>query len=135
MLQQGHLAAAIAGAPVPGTVGRVKHPLLKGQPMSDLNNPATRGDTDVLERVQEDLSLDQPWQVLLWNDPVNLTDYVTLTLVRVLEIDEPAAERLMLLTHTDGKTAVSHGTKAEAQKVATALQAATLWATLEKVTA
>lgn len=103
--------------------------------MSEQIDPATRGGTDTLEKVKEDTSLDQPWQVLLWNDPVNTTAFVTLTLIRVLEVDQDTAERFMLLAHTEGKTAVSKGTQAEVQKVAAALGAASLWATLEKVSA
>lgn len=101
--------------------------------MPQPNDPTTAGGTDVLEKVDESLSVDNPWQVMLWNDPVNTTAYVTLTLMRVLEITEDAAERLMLLAHTDGKTAVAQGSKDKALAVASALQSAGLWATMEKV--
>lgn len=100
--------------------------------MPHLNDPTTQGGTDVLERVDEAVGVDHPWQVQLWNDPVNTTDYVTLTLVRVLEVSEPDAERLMLLAHSEGKTAVAHGTKDKMLVIAGALQSASLWATLEK---
>lgn len=34
---------------------------------------------DTLERteVDESLSLDRPWVVIVWNDPINLMEYVT----------------------------------------------------------
>lgn len=102
--------------------------------MPHTSDPAApSGGTDLLERVEERTAADLPWQVLLWNDPVNTTQYVTLTLMRVLEIGQDAAERLMLLAHTEGKASVKSGTRAECEKVAGALQSASLWATMEKV--
>lgn len=100
--------------------------------MSDLNEPDSRGGTDVLERTDEAQKTDLPWQVMLWNDPVNTTEYVTLTLVRVLEVDKVTAERFMVAAHTDGKTAVRSGAKDECERIATALMAASLWATVSK---
>ena len=101
--------------------------------MPAVHDPSTQGGTDVLERVEESSAVDLPWQVMLWNDPINTTDFVTVTLIQVLDIDTAAAERLMLLAHTEGKTAVKHGSKDACQTVAVALGSAGLWATMQKV--
>ena len=95
--------------------------------------PPTGGGTDVLERTAEVSSLDQPWQTLLWNDPVNTTQFVTLTLMDILDITRDTAERLMLLTHTEGRTSVKQGPKDTCLVTAQALGAAGLWATMQKV--
>lgn len=92
------------------------------------------GSTATLPDVDEATGHDHPWQVILWNDPVNTTDYVTMTLVRVLKVGAAEAERLMLLAHTEGRAAVANGTQAHCKDVTCALMAAQLWATMEKVT-
>lgn len=90
------------------------------------------GSTDVLERVQEDTSTDTPWQTLLWNDPVNLVDYVTAVLMQVLECDQAKAEHHMMVAHTEGKAAVFSGTRDKAELIAEKLMAKTLFASIEK---
>lgn len=101
--------------------------------MSEPNDAArTGGGTALLEREQTSSHSDTPWRVILWNDPVNNVQYVTLTLMRVLEVDAASAERLMLQAHTAGRAQVASGTSAEATRIATALQNASLWATIEK---
>lgn len=90
------------------------------------------GGTQLLERAQENTSADTPWQVLLHNDPVNLTDYVTKVLMTVLPCDKDTAERFMLLAHTEGRTAVASGGREQCEAIANKLMAHTLWATLEK---
>lgn len=86
--------------------------------------------TDVLER--EEVRTDHGWNVLLWNDPVNLVGYVVMTLMRVLTMERDAAEQLTLAVHTDGKGVVFNGTQAEAEAKVAQLCAATLWATMER---
>ncbi|MGW3244023.1 ATP-dependent Clp protease adaptor ClpS [Streptomyces sp. NPDC001070] len=77
-----------------------------------------------------DIVTPSAWAVLLWNDPVNLMSYVVRTLVRVLSVSEDEAERLMLLAHTHGKTAVFSGGREECEVIATRLMSASLWATV-----
>lgn len=100
--------------------------------MPVLDDPGRGGGTALADRVEEFTTTDLPWQVLLWNDPINLTDYVTATLTRVLKVDKETAERFMLLAHTNGKTAVKDGDLDTCQDIATQLMAASLWATLQK---
>lgn len=70
------------------------------------------------------------WAVLLWNDPVNLMGYVVRVLVRVLSVSEDEARRLMLLVHSEGRTAVFNGDRDACEVVAARLMAASLWATV-----
>lgn len=72
-----------------------------------------------------------PWQVVLSNDPVNTTDYVTAVLTHVLKVDTARAEHLMMTAHVEGKVAVHSGEQQACADVAAALQAASLWAHVE----
>lgn len=67
------------------------------------------------ERIEVDLdsAKDEPWTVLVLNDPVTLMSYVVLVLRRLFGFDEPTATRLMLQVHTQGRAAVAHGNREE----------------------
>ena len=88
--------------------------------------------TGLLDRIEEEQITDTPWQAVLWNDPVNGMVYVTVTLQKILKVGKERAEHLMLLAHTDGKTAVADGTRDHCEKIVNQLMNASLWATLEK---
>jgi ATP-dependent Clp protease adaptor protein ClpS len=90
----------------------------------------TGGALDVLERTEE--RSDHGWNVILWNDPINLVPYVIATLIRILEIGPEDATELTQKVHVEGKAAAFNGTQAEAEAKMAQLQAATLWATLER---
>jgi ATP-dependent Clp protease adaptor protein ClpS len=75
---------------------------------------------------------DRPWVVIVWNDPVNLMTYVTLVLQRLFGYPKAKADRLMLQVHTDGKAAVSTGTRERAEHDVARLHAAGLWATMQQ---
>lgn len=77
--------------------------------------------------------LDRPWRTLLWDDPVNVCEYVTTALVAVLHVDRERAEQLMLEAHNDGRAAVFTGTRTKAEQIAVALHGWHLQATLERV--
>lgn len=87
------------------------------------------GGTELLTR--EEVQIDKGFNTLLWNDPVNLVEYVTMTLQRVLKVDEATAQNYMMIAHTEGKAAVFHGTKEEAENTMEALHAALLQASVE----
>lgn len=89
---------------------------------------------DLDQKVEENIDQqpDTPWKVVLWNDDVNATEYVTLVLQKVLKKDRNACEALMLEAHSFGKVAVFSGSQEEATQKATQLGSASLWATLEK---
>ena len=80
----------------------------------------------------EDIGVDRPWIVIVWNDPVNLMTYVTLVLQRLFGYDHPRAEKLMLQVHHEGKAIVSDGTREKAEHDVARLHAAGLWATMQQ---
>ena len=76
--------------------------------------------------------VDKPWVTIVWNDPVNLMSYVTYVFQKYFGYEKAKAEKLMLEVHTDGKSAVSHGTREEMERDVQAMHEYGLWATMEK---
>jgi ATP-dependent Clp protease adaptor protein ClpS len=92
--------------------------------------------TPTIERVEqpdvdEQIGTDRPWVTIVWDDPVNLMTYVTWVFQKLLGHSRAKAHRLMMQVHTEGKAAVSHGTREQMERDVARLQAAGLWATLQ----
>jgi ATP-dependent Clp protease adaptor protein ClpS len=85
-------------------------------------------------RVDEDLSLDRPWKVIVWNDPINLMSYVTFVLQKLFGYPKAKAEKLMLDVHYKGKAVVSSGSREKAEMDVFRLHEHGLWATMEQDT-
>ncbi len=87
-------------------------------------------DPDVVtdERTRSDRS----WQVIVWDDPVNLMSYVVLVLRRVFGFDRPTAERLMLLVHNEGRALVAREPRERAEHHVAQLHGYGLRATMEQ---
>ena len=79
-------------------------------------------------------SLDLPWKVLVWNDPINLMSYVTYVFQKLFGYTREKAEKLMLDVHLDGKAVVSHGSREKAEMDVFRLHEYGLWATMEQDT-
>ena len=77
-----------------------------------------------------DAELDAPWVTLVWNDPVNLMNYVTYVFQKVFGYPKAKAERLMLDVHHKGKAVVSAGTREAMERDAETLHGYGLWATV-----
>ena len=92
--------------------------------MTTMLTPVGELDTDTIEQV------DDPWVVLLHNDPVNSMAFVSRALRTVFGYTEEKAAQLMLQAHTDGKTAVWSGERDKAEAFALQLHGYGLWATL-----
>lgn len=90
--------------------------------------------TKPLERpvIDTDVDTDLPWQVVVWNDPVNLMDYVVWVLRRLFGHSVEEATRLMLAVHNEGKATVAQGPREQAEMDAYRLHQHGLWATIEK---
>ncbi|HEX5721794.1 MAG TPA: ATP-dependent Clp protease adapter ClpS [Acidimicrobiia bacterium] len=90
--------------------------------------------TKPLERPITDtnVDVDVPWQVVVWNDPVNLMDYVVWVLRRLFGHSVEEATRLMLAVHNEGKATVAQGPREQAEMDAFRLHQHGLWATIEK---
>ncbi|MEY2472935.1 MAG: ATP-dependent Clp protease adaptor protein ClpS [Actinomycetota bacterium] len=75
---------------------------------------------------------DRPWQVIIWNDPINLMSYVTFVLQKLFGYSLEKATKLMMDVHTKGKAVVSSGDRERAELDVFRLHEHGLWATMEK---
>jgi len=75
---------------------------------------------------------DRPWQVIVWNDPINLMSYVTFVFQKLFGYSLEKATKLMMDVHTKGKAVVSHGDRERAELDVFRLHEHGLWATMEK---
>jgi ATP-dependent Clp protease adaptor protein ClpS len=74
----------------------------------------------------------QPWVTIVWDDPVNLMNYVTFIFQKLFGYSEPHATKLMMQVHTEGKAVVSAGSRESMEVDVTKLHAAGLWATMQQ---
>lgn len=79
-----------------------------------------------------EVALDTPWSVVVHNDPVNLTVYVTKVFMRIFGYPRPRAERHMLEVHRQGRSILWTGAREPAENYVQQLHAALLLATIEK---
>jgi ATP-dependent Clp protease adaptor protein ClpS len=80
----------------------------------------------------EIIEADRPWQVVVWNDPVNLMSYVVFVFRKLFGYPVEKATRLMLAVHHEGRAVVSHGPLEKAEFDCHRLHHHGLWATLER---
>lgn len=81
---------------------------------------------------EADDTTEPPWQVVVWNDPVNLMSYVVFVFRKLFGFSEEKATRLMLAVHHEGKAVVSSGPREKSELDCYRLHHHGLWATLEK---
>ncbi len=77
-------------------------------------------------------SVDQPWNVVVWNDSVNLMSYVTYVFQTYFGYPEQRAHRLMMEVHEQGRATVAHGGREPMEQDVSAMHSYGLWATLER---
>lgn len=82
--------------------------------------------------LDEDISLDAAWNVIVHNDPVNLMSYVVKVFMKVLGFSLERAEKHMLEVHHKGRSVVWTGEREKAELFVQQLHAYLLLATLEK---
>jgi len=73
-----------------------------------------------------------PWQLVVWDDPVNLMSYVTRVFRTYFGFTEEHATRLMLAVHHDGHAVVASGPRETMEAHAHAMHDYGLWATVRK---
>ncbi len=76
--------------------------------------------------------LDMPWNVIVYDDPVNLMSFVTLVLRRVFGYPQEKAEALMLEVHRKGLSVVWSGEREKAELYVQQLQSHQLLAAMKK---
>ena len=74
---------------------------------------------------------DRPWVVIVWNDPINLMDYVVYVFQKLFGYSREKATRLMRQVHHEGKAVVASGTREKCEIDVARLHAHGLWATLQ----
>jgi ATP-dependent Clp protease adaptor protein ClpS len=82
--------------------------------------------------VTSDVTPDLPWNVVVWNDPVNLMTYVVWVFRKLFGFNEEEATTLMLDVHHRGRAVVASGPREQAEVHATRLHQHGLWATVER---
>ena len=92
----------------------------------------TRPDVDEDIDLREQSDPDQPWQTVVWDDPVNLMSYVTHVFREYFGFDRTHAERLMLSVHHDGHAVVAEGAREQMELHAQAMHDYGLWATIRQ---
>lgn len=92
--------------------------------------PATEHEVD--EEVDLSAAPLEPWQVVVWNDPVNLMSYVVHVFRSYFGYPTPRAQRLMLQVHNDGNAIVATGPRETMEMHAQAMHDYGLWATVRK---
>ena len=75
---------------------------------------------------------DVPWQIVVWNDPVNLMSYVSWVFRRHFGVDARTAEHLMMQVHTAGRATLAEGNREHMERHAEAMHEYGLWATVER---
>lgn len=74
----------------------------------------------------------EPWQVVVWNDPVNLMSYVARVFRTYFGYPADRANELMLAVHHDGHAIVATGPRETMEVHAQAMHDYGLWATVRK---
>jgi ATP-dependent Clp protease adaptor protein ClpS len=88
--------------------------------------------SDTLTETLEDVSLDVPWNVIVYDDPVNLMGYVTFVLMKIFGYPESRAATMMMEVHKRGRSVVWSGEREKAEFYTQQLQAHQLKSSLEK---
>lgn len=87
--------------------------------------------------VDEDLELDNSrlaqrgWNVIVWDDPVNLMNYVVYVFKRLFGFTTEEATRKMLEVHVEGRSVVATRPREQAELLAHRLHHYGLWSTIE----
>jgi ATP-dependent Clp protease adaptor protein ClpS len=78
-----------------------------------------------------DVTLDRPWIVIVWNDPINLMSYVVFVFQKLFGYSKEKATDLMLDVHHKGRAVVSNGPREKAELDVFRLHEHGLWATMQ----
>ena len=74
----------------------------------------------------------KPWVTIVWNDPVNLMEYVTHVFRTYFGYPKEECVRLMLAVHNEGRAVVSNGSREDMERDVEAMHGFGLWATLQQ---
>lgn len=80
----------------------------------------------------EAVRTERSWNVVVWNDPVNLMSYVVYVFRKLFGHSLEQATRLMLQVHHEGRAIVASGPLEKSEMDCHRLHHHGLWATLER---
>jgi len=86
-------------------------------------------DEQTEEKVKE--AFEKNWNVIVWNDPINLMNYVVFVFMRVLGFPREKATKHMLEVHHQGKSVVATETREKAELYHQQIQSHGLSVTIE----
>jgi len=96
-------------------------------------NTETLPDTEEQTKDKIEEAFEKSWNVLVWNDPVNLMSYVVFVFMRVLGFNKEKATKHMLEVHQKGRSILWAGMREPAELYVQQLHGYLLLATLEKL--
>ena len=103
-----------------------------------MKRETTRGDTLDTSTISPDvettksIDIQNPWVVIVWNDPINLMSYVSFVFQKLFGYSKEKANKLMLEVHNNGRAVVSTGSREKAEFDVFLLHKHGLWATLQQ---
>ena len=89
-------------------------------------------ETVVEQETKSSSAVDVPWNVVVHNDPVNLTSYVTRVFQKVFGFSRTRAQKHMLEVHHLGRSIVWTGARERAEAYVEQLHGYLLLSTIEK---
>ena len=98
--------------------------------MADPPGTQTLPQIDVEEKLKT--AFTRGWSVIVWNDPVNLMDYVVYVFKTVLKMNEKDASKHMWEVHQKGKSMVARETREKSELLVHRLRSFGLNATMEQ---
>lgn len=105
-------------------------PMPPAPPSGPQTAPERESSVGLLERPEADT----PWITLVWNDPVNLMNYVTWVFQTHFGYSRSKAEKLMMDVHLEGRAVVATGTREKMEADTEAMHGYGLWATFQQDT-
>ena len=87
-----------------------------------------------LPDTETETRLDRIWNVIVWDDPINLMAYVVYVFQKVFGMSEQLATRHMLEVHKEGRSLLTSCEREKAELFVSRLHRYGLQATLEKQT-
>lgn len=82
--------------------------------------------------VDTEISIDRPWNVIVWNDPITLMTYVVYVFRRLFGYSEEKATQLMLEVHHQGRSIVTTVDREKAEYFVSRLHGFGLQASMEQ---
>lgn len=100
--------------------------------VASLSGPSTAPTRRRDAQDQTDLTPAGPWDVIVWDDPVNLMSYVVYVFRKVFGYSEAVARKLMLEVHNKGRALVASEPREKAEMYVHRLHAHGLQATMQR---